>query len=274
MGADAIIKTKAPNPQTVSLKQFKPGLVTIQAAIVMVVLCGLDLLCLLPHPVNTTPPGAPVQHNLSSKNVSLSISKANSTRGQKCLPSYKVRANYHKRLWAWAERVKPQRYNTSTVEAVILDADRPKTWPHSPACMLAAAAVDERESARVEARLQGSALMHCLLILRDWWVYGSLESFTPEAMYHQRLAKMEKAGAKSPDSDQVCLSLVDSSLRTNPHFDAIAEDQAEHAITYLADTVHQYVYATIVVVLSVFVFEAMSKVAISRRRRTKKENVD
>lgn len=220
-------------------------------AIVLVLVAGaLDATCYLPHPTAAAPS---------------SFLEATYSASPKCLAAHKVRRNYWSHLEEWGQRLKVFRNNLQQAEADVLALSPDSSEENaivaetatSPACRLAAASIREREAARIEARLQGSAGLHLFLILRDIFVYRSTSPFTFEAMMRHRRAKMEQAGDTAISDDDVCLAIVDASLRTSKAFDAMAEEQERQQRSYFIEIVHNYGLIVCVLVALAWVAEVI-----------------
>jgi len=258
---------------------LRPGRLSIVTLAAVTCVCLLDSLCFLPHPVSAPPPGAPPPLSLHAAAPDAAEKIKEEQSGQFGLPMAEVRRNYHKRLEAWSRRALVYRQNLTLAAAEMLQIRRPSAAVDlensaptdnlakpklSPECSLADASVREREAARVEARLQGSAGLHAWLVLRDVFVYGSLDPFTLEAMMRQKRVKMQKAnGGKVPTDDEVCLALVDSSARSNKAWDEAAESRGRHEISYAMETAKLYLAP----MLAVSAVAYLSEVAWSFKRQ-------
>jgi len=189
------------------------------------------------------------------------------------LPSSEVRSHYNARLEEWAQTASSFRANLTRVDlelpkrndsATCGDACglRSLTAATSPCrrcsstCRLAEAGVLERHSARVEARLRGSAVLHCYLIFRDLWVYRSFDAFSPEAMMKLTRHKLIARGKKASPSDfEVCDALVESASRSSAAFNDLAESLGEQAVGYTKETIFLYLYPALAIVFVVYLIE-------------------
>lgn len=242
--------------------------------------CAADVASVLPHPVVVAPPGAapPVAFAAflaepRGASPTALLQEAELVAVPARLPSHEVRRHYHERLRAWSERLQDYRANmtsaglasgspasagnASELSSATLRAASPLAAPVGlTACALAAASVRERESARVEARLLGSAGLHAALVLRDLWVYGSLDPFSFDRMHQQRRKKLAAEGNRTVSDEDVCLALVDSSTRTSKAFDALAENRRSEGASYEWETAHLYFWPCLVLVSCVYAVEA------------------
>lgn len=240
-----------------------PGPVTLATMTIFATLCFLDSWCLLPHP----PPIVVVQSELRTTRFFASSSPSSDAVTQLVdelkaradvgigLPSGEVRRNYKARLQVLSDKLSAFRRETNVTE----------TAP----CSLAAVAVQEREGARIEARLKGPAAMHAALMLRDLWVYQSLEPFTLQNMMQQKRSKMTKSHPEAPPSDhEVCLALVESSTQSNKNWDLTAEATTGANLSYGQETLVM-VYLPVSLVITMIAY--FSEVLCCRR---KKKNTD
>jgi len=197
----------------------------------------LDAFCYLPHPVGLPPrDGEPERRGL---------------------PAHEVRKLYHEQLDRFASHARRFLQN-ATLLGLELPRHRDASEPLGglPICRLAALSVEERLDARIRSRLMGSSFTHCLLIMRDWWVYGSDSSFTPKAMIANRRKKMQAKG-ENPTDEDVCRAVVESSTRSNKDYDKAAKALEDRQQGYVAETISAYLWpsfvlATIVHLVQVF----------------------
>merc|ERR1740121_2055420 len=89
-------------------------------------------------------------------------------------------------------------------------------------------------------RLQGSAGMHLLLIVRDVFVYKSMSPFTFEAMMNRARRKLEERNGTDVDDNDACSALIHSSIQTSKGFNAMAEEQERQQFTYVWEIVLLY----------------------------------
>ena len=110
----------------------------------------------------------------------------------------------------------------------------------------------------------GSAGTHVSLVLRDWYVYGSLSPFSLEAMMKQRKEKMmQKAGGVEPTEEEVCLALVESSMKSNAAWDKSVQEQ--EGIGYARETWMFYLPLTLAAYAAVYLAEVIGM--YSRRKK-------
>jgi len=255
----------------------RPGRTPLLVAALILLAMVLDVLCLLPHPVAAAPPGAP------TKPPATPVAADGDAPQKLLLPgpppiglaSWQVRKNYHERLQAWEGRVAEYRRNLSLADEELSPYTRPMQlatnptasfaeigtattpMPLSPICALAAASVRERESARVEARLQGSGMLHLVLQLRDLYVYQSWDPFTFEAMKSRKAKKMTGPNGTVPPDDEVCNALIGSSSQSNKGWDKTAEGRAAAGTTYGAEVVQLYLIPLFLFPLVMYLFQEM-----------------
>lgn len=239
-----------------------PGRPTGIATLTAFVLFLLDFACWLPHPMaapnGAPPPPSEVPQTLATPPPSLTT--------QRGLPSHKVRQNYHARLEAWEKRATEYKGNLTRAGQELPNAD-PELGPRwqggGPICSLAVASVREREAARIGARLQGSAAIHCLLILRDLFMYKALSPFEPEAMLAKRHHKLtsERRRSNTTNStlelslDEVCEAVVAASMRTSAGFDTLAKQLEERQTSYLQELLWNYVLLAVSLALLAYMAE-------------------
>lgn len=233
-----------------------PGPVTRGSLVLGFILCFLDCACWLPHPAAPLPTFELLKRP-SDAEVALQASEAESHLINELkaragapvsgLPSFEVRKNYKQRLSALAVRLQEHNRNATLMTL-------------SAACRLAAVASHERQAARIEARLQGSAASHLGLQLRDLFVYRSLDPFSLENMMKTKRSKMEKKlqeGSAAPSDNDVCLGLVESSTRSNQGWDEAAEAASTWQMSYILETALLYASVFSVVAAMTYVSEVL-----------------
>lgn len=220
-------------------KYMMPGKASGTILAIMIAMACFDSVAWLPHPPVAIPIGVPpspgeIRPELREK-----------------FATPQIRNKYKARLASWAKRAAKYWKNITLAEL-----DLGSAWKQSAKttsgnmCALAMVSVSERESARVEARLHGSAGLHWVLLIRDFWTYQSLNPFTFEAMKKHTIKK----NGKISDED-VCNAMVESSTRSNPAWDATAAKRAEHEHTYCTETLTLYIGPSLSIFLLVYFVE-------------------
>lgn len=201
---------------------WRPGAASQAALGLCVAVAVLDGLCLLPHPgAEGVPPPLP---ELSLEGYSLSRHSG--------VTAAVIRARYHRVLKAWAERAREMSKNLTQAA---LDYPQFKAVAvlkegESIACRVAAAGFQARSHARVAARLQGSAVSHLLLDVRDRLVYGG--DYTLAGLARKTRTKLRTRLGREPRGGEVCWGLVETSSRSNEAWDAVAQNVGEKGWPY------------------------------------------
>jgi hypothetical protein len=228
-----------PPAKSTGSKSFAPGRFTLVASMCCAFVCLLDISLLLPHPAQALPD---VKGDIP-------------TITERGLPSPEVRKRYHQRLQALAATANKYHRNlTLASKELPVEPSREK----SAVCRLAEAAVKEREAARVEARLFGSVGQHLALIVRDIYVYRSLDPFTPKKMLADRRQKMlgkAKDKNKQITDDEVCEAVVEASVRSNKAYDKAASAKA--GISFAEETIWFYAIPSLCLIGVTYLVEVL-----------------
>lgn len=121
-------------------------------------------------------------------------------------------------------------------------------------CDVAAYVVAERARVRVMVRRMGSALMHSLLIVRDFVKYEN--AFTLDAMKDRQRRHLQKSDKHIPAQNtdipesQVCEAVIASAKKTNEGYTNVAKSSTK---SYATETLLLYILVTLILELVTFI---------------------